>query len=172
MPWYVAWASTPWNGLLRVFIAPPHTIIAAGQEAAAFCRRAHRTVHCTTDKHYSVPCHVIQPLGSIAVDRWIRPLPRLSGAVLQREGAWLRAPLRKLSGCPAGQFGAHQTGTVHCSVHHQCAGWLPSTWISLVISFGFFFLSLGLLSFFMSSFEVLHPQCLSPILFTSYELQT
>jgi hypothetical protein len=29
------------------------------------------------------PGHVSRPLGSIAVDRWIRPLPRLSGAIAQ-----------------------------------------------------------------------------------------
>jgi hypothetical protein len=36
--------------------------------------------------------------------------------------AWGRlsvAPLRRLSGCPTGQSGAHRTGTVHCQVRHQ-----------------------------------------------------
>jgi hypothetical protein len=41
-------------------------------ESWLLCRRAHRTVWC--------PGHVSRPLVSVAVDRWIRPLPRLSGA--------------------------------------------------------------------------------------------
>jgi hypothetical protein len=53
MPWYVSWAPTPWNGRLGVFIASP-TLLAVGQKATAFCRRAQRTVRCTPDKHYSL----------------------------------------------------------------------------------------------------------------------
>jgi hypothetical protein len=60
-------------------------------------------------------CHVSRLLESIAVDRWIRPSPRMSvrctpdSPVLQPEGAWLWAPLRS----------AHRTYTVHCLVCHQ-----------------------------------------------------
>jgi hypothetical protein len=108
-------------------------------EAAAFYRRAHRTstIHCP------VPCHVCRPLGSVAVDRWIRPLSRLSGA---HQTVWCYSPrapivgLRRLSGCPTGQFGAHRTGTVHCPVHHQCAGCLPSSSMSSLILWASFVL--------------------------------
>jgi hypothetical protein len=81
MSWYVAWAPTPWNGRLGVFIGSP-TLLAVGHKAAAFYRWAHRTVQCAPNIHCSLSgaCHVSQPLGSVAVDRWIRPLPRLSGA--------------------------------------------------------------------------------------------
>jgi hypothetical protein len=54
-----------------VFIASP-TILAIGQKSCCFCLRAHQTVRC--------PSHVSQPLRSVTVDRWIRPLPRLSCA--------------------------------------------------------------------------------------------
>jgi hypothetical protein len=81
MPWYVAWGPTPSNGWLGVFIASP-TLLAVGQKAAAFCRRAHQTVQRARDIHCSVfgACHVSRPLGSVAVDRWIRPLAILSSA--------------------------------------------------------------------------------------------
>jgi hypothetical protein len=85
-----------------VFIASP-TLLAIGQKASAFCRRAHRTVRCTPDS--LVPCHVSRPLGSVAVDRWIRPLPRQFGATAQAD-----SPMH------TGQ------GTVHCPMHHQYAG--------------------------------------------------
>jgi hypothetical protein len=48
---------------LGVFIAPT-TILAVG---CAFCRRAHRTQHCSV----SGACHVSYSLGFVAVDRWI-----------------------------------------------------------------------------------------------------
>jgi hypothetical protein len=38
------------------------------------------SAHRTSTVHCLVPCRVRRPLGSVAVDRWIRPLPRLSGA--------------------------------------------------------------------------------------------
>jgi hypothetical protein len=40
-----------------------------------------------------------------------------SGAIAR--GRLSAAPLRKLSGCPTGQSGAHQTCIVHCQVRHQ-----------------------------------------------------
>ena len=53
------------------------------------------------------------------------------------------------------------------------AGWQPLSWISSLISSGFFVLEYWTpMHLFMSSFEVLHPHCLGPILFTSCELQT
>jgi hypothetical protein len=62
-------------------------------------------------------------------------------------------------------------GTVHCSVCHQGTGWLPTSWISSLIFWASFVLESWTSKLF-SSFEVLHPQCLSPILFASCELQT
>jgi hypothetical protein len=58
------------------------SLLAVGQKTTAFCRRAHRIVWCASDIHCSLSgvYHVNRPLGSVAVDRWIRPLPRLSGA--------------------------------------------------------------------------------------------
>jgi hypothetical protein len=61
---------------------------------------------------------------------------------------------------------------VHCSVRHQALADCPSLgflrwffWASFVLESWTFML------LFMSSFEVLHPHCLSPILFLSCELQ-
>jgi hypothetical protein len=69
MPWYVAWPSTPPSGRLEIFIAFPLNY-SCWIESYSFRRRAHRTctVHCT------VPWPR-RPLGSVAVYRWIRPLP-------------------------------------------------------------------------------------------------
>jgi hypothetical protein len=84
--------------LVEGYLYPPHTIVAVGQkqqlsvDGCTGQSGAHRTiiVHCP------VPCHVSRPLGSIAVDRWIRPLPRLSGATTRECPVW--ASLRKLPG--------------------------------------------------------------------------
>jgi hypothetical protein len=40
-----------------------------------------------------------------------------SGATAR--GRLFAAPLRRLSGCPTGQSGAHRTGPVYCPVRHQ-----------------------------------------------------
>jgi hypothetical protein len=65
---------------MGVFIAP--TLLAVGQKATTFYRWAHRTFWCAPDIHCSLSgaCHVSRSLGYVAVDRWIQPLPRLSGA--------------------------------------------------------------------------------------------
>jgi hypothetical protein len=49
-------------------------------EATTFFRRptGHSGAHRTSTVHCSVPYHISRPLGSVAVDCWIRPLPRLS----------------------------------------------------------------------------------------------
>jgi hypothetical protein len=80
------------------FIASP-TLLAIGQKATTFCRWAHRTVWCAPDIHCSLSdaCHVSRSLGSVAVDRWIQPLPRLSDA---HRTVWcyrLRVPIVGLS---------------------------------------------------------------------------
>jgi hypothetical protein len=110
-----------------VFIASPK-LLAVGQKTTTFCRRAHWTVRCAPDIHCSLSgaCHVSRPLGSVAVDRWIQPLPDCpvhtgqSGAIARERLLW--ASLCRLFGCPTGHSGAHQTGTVHCPVCHQGAG--------------------------------------------------
>jgi hypothetical protein len=133
MPWYVAWAPTHWNGQLGVFTAFPHNY-SHWTEAAAFCRRAHRksTVHCP------VPCHVSRPLGSIAVNRWIRLLLRQSGA------HWTvrcYSPMAPHCGPLYADYLVHtEHVNVHCPVHHQCTGWLPTSWISLLIPWASFVL--------------------------------
>jgi hypothetical protein len=84
-----------------IFIAPHN--YSRWTEAAAFCRRAHRTrtVHCP------VPYHVSRPLGSVAVDHWIRSL-------------W--ASLRRLLGVPPDSLVHTRQVTVHYLVHYQCVG--------------------------------------------------
>jgi hypothetical protein len=80
MPWYVACAPTPSNGRLGVFIASP-TIIAVGQKQQL-------SVDMRTGQVlFIVRCHghVSRPLGSAAVNRWIRLLPYC--LVLQPESA-------------------------------------------------------------------------------------
>jgi hypothetical protein len=80
MPCYVSWAPTPWYGQLGVFIASP-TIIVVGQKQQFFVdgRTGQSGAHQICTVHCLVPYHVNRPLGSVAVDRWIWPLPRLSG---------------------------------------------------------------------------------------------
>jgi hypothetical protein len=81
--------------------------------------------------------HVSRPLAPVAVDRW-RLWQSTVGSDRCRlphgtpdspvhtgqSGATARerlpaASLRRLSGCPTGQSGAHRTGAVHCPVRHQ-----------------------------------------------------
>ena len=124
--------------------------------------------------------HVSRPLAPVAVDRWIRPLPSArwhtgqSGAHRTVRCYSQRAPVCGLSAqtvrCLTGQSGAHRTPM---SGAPPGAGWQPLSWISSLISSGFFVLEYWTpMHLFMSSFEVLHPHCLGPILFASCELQT
>jgi hypothetical protein len=53
MPWYVSWAPTPPNGRLGGIYSLPHNY-SRWIEVAAFCWRAHRTVQCTSNIHYSL----------------------------------------------------------------------------------------------------------------------
>jgi hypothetical protein len=116
------------------------------------------------------PSHVSRPLGSIAVDRWIWLLPRLSGAIARE--CLVAGLSAQIAWYPTGQSGAHRIGIVHCPVRHRSAGWLPTSWISSLFLLGFFCSwALDFYASFRSSFEVLYPQCLSPILFASCELQ-
>jgi hypothetical protein len=149
MPWYVAWAPTPWNGRLGVFIASTHNY-SRWIESNNFLRTGQSGAHRTSTVHCPVPCHASRPLGSVAVDRWIRPLPRLSGAHRIARCYNPRAPVVGLSAqtarCPTRQSGAHRTG--YCLV----SGAPPVRWLTahfmdfFVVSFGLLFLlSLGLL---------------------------
>jgi hypothetical protein len=89
--------------------------------------------------------------------------------VLQPESAFLR-PL--CADCPV----PHRTVRCTPDTDVRCATWRWLTalsWFSSLISSGFFVLeSWTSMHLFMSSFEVLHPHCLGPILFASCELQT
>jgi hypothetical protein len=114
-----------------VFIASP-TIIVVGHKQQLFVDgrtgQAMFTVWC--------PSHVSRPLGSIAVDRWIRPLPRLSGA---HRIVWCYSPRVPRCGplcadCPM----SHRTG--YCSLSGAPPGrWLTAHFMDLFIVFlGFF----------------------------------
>jgi hypothetical protein len=89
--------------------------------------------------------HVSRPLAPVAVDRWIRPLPSArwhtgqSGAHRTVRCYSQRAPACGLSAqtvrCLTGQSGAHRTSM---SGAPPGAGWQPISWISSLISSGFF----------------------------------
>jgi hypothetical protein len=118
--------------------------------------------------------HVSRPLAPVAVDRWIRPLPSARWHTGQ-SGATARerlsaASLRRLSG-------ASPDSPVHtghrCPVRHLALADSPRLGFLRWFLRASLFLSIGLLCIFLlSSFEVLHPHCLGPILFASCELQT
>jgi hypothetical protein len=56
-----------------VYIAPT-TIIAVGQKAVAFCRRAHRKVRCTPDTTlFIVRCLPRQPTVGVCINRPLDP---------------------------------------------------------------------------------------------------
>jgi hypothetical protein len=117
--------------------------------------------------------HVSRSLAPVAVDRWIRPLPSARWHTGQ-SGATARerlsvASLRRLSDVSPDSpvHTGHQ-----CPVRHQALADSPFSWISSLISSDFFVLEYWTpMHLFMSSFEVLHPHCLGPILFASCELQ-
>jgi hypothetical protein len=123
MSWYVAWSPTPLNVCLGGIYRLP-TLLAVGQKAAAFCRRAHQIVRCAPDIHYSLSgvCHVSRSLGSVAVDLWIRPLPRLSGA---HRTVWCYSPRAPVVGLSAQTVRvSHHTG--YCSL----SGVAPGRWLT------------------------------------------
>jgi hypothetical protein len=124
--------------------------------------------------------HVSRPLAPVAVDCWIRLLPSArwhtgqSGAHrtvrCYSQRAPDRGPSAQTARCLTGQSGAHRTPMFGVP---PGAGCQPLSWISSLISSGFFVLEYWTpMHLFMSSFEVLHPHCLSPILFAFCELQT
>jgi hypothetical protein len=180
MPWYVAWAPTPWNGRLGGIYSLPHNY-SRWTKAVAFYRRVHRTVRRTPENtvHCPVPCHVSGPLGSVVVDRWIWPLPRLSSA---HQTVWcynLRAPGcgPLYADCLVSHWSIHWT--VWCIPDKHCSLFgaprvrrLTTHFLDFFVVSSGFFCSwvLDFYASFMSSFEVLHPQFLSPILFASCEL--
>jgi hypothetical protein len=110
----------------------------------------HRTVRCTTGQLLcSVRCTPRQPTVGACSSRpldptvVVCPVPTVRCPTGQ-SGATARerlsvASLRRLSGCPIGQSGAHRTGTVHCPVRHQALANSPLQ--------GFFFDFFGLLLF-------------------------
>jgi hypothetical protein len=74
IPWYVAWAPTLENGRLGWYLLPPIPKLAVGQKAAAFCRRVHRTVRCTTGQPLcSVRCTPRQPTVGACSSRPLDP---------------------------------------------------------------------------------------------------
>jgi hypothetical protein len=143
MPWYVSWAPTPWNGRLVVFLVSPHNY-SRWTEATTFYRRAHTGqsgAHRTCTVHCPVPCHISRPLVFVAVDRWVQPLPRLSGAIAWERSFW--ASLCRLHVVPPNSPVHTGYVTVHCPVGHQCVGWHVTVHCLRLL-----FLSLGLLCFF------------------------
>jgi hypothetical protein len=139
-------------------------------ERCCFYRRAHRIIRCPPDMH----CSWSGALATSA-DRWIRPLAdflvHIGQSYATARGCQVVGPSAQTAWCPTGQSGAHQTG--YCSL----SGAPPERWLTAHF-IDFFAVSFGLLSSwvldfytsFMSLFEVLHPQCLSPIMFASCEL--
>jgi hypothetical protein len=107
MSWYVAWAPTPWNGRLGVFIASPHNY-------NRWTEASDSPVH-TGHALFTVrwPGHVSRPLGSVAADCWIRLLPRLSGAHRTVRCYFPRAPV-------VGPLCAD------CLVSHRTVRWITS----------------------------------------------
>jgi hypothetical protein len=142
----------------------------------------HRTVRCTTGHcTVDVRCTPRQPTVGACSSRPLDPTVAVcplahrtvrctpDSPVLQPESACLR-PL--CADCPV----PHRTVRCTPDTDVRCATWRWLTalsWISSLISSGFFVLeSWTSMHLFMSSFEVLHPHCLGPILFASCELQT
>jgi hypothetical protein len=98
------------------------TIIVVGQKQQLSIdgRTGQSGAHRANTVHCPVLCHVSRPLGSVAVDCWMRPLPD-SSVHTGQSGATARerplsASLRRLFGCLTGQSGAHRIGIVHCSL--------------------------------------------------------
>jgi hypothetical protein len=97
------------------YLQTPPTIITIGQkqQLSVDGRTGQSGAHRTSTVHCPVPYHVSRPLGSVAIGRWIRQLPRLSDA---HRTVWCyspRAPIVGLSAqtgrCPTRQSSAHQT---------------------------------------------------------------
>ena len=98
MPWYVSWALTPPNDRLGAIYSLPHTS-SCWTESSNFLSTGTpdspvRTRHTCS---LSGACHVSRLLNSVAVDHWIRPLTRLSGAHRTIRCYGLRAPFVGLS---------------------------------------------------------------------------
>jgi hypothetical protein len=137
MPWYVAWAPTPPNGRLGVFIASP-TIIAVGQKQQLFVDGrtrqfgAHRTstVHCPVSwpRQPTVRVYSSRPLDP-TVTQTVGCTP--DSPVLQPESARC-GPL--CADCPV----SHRTG--YCSLSGAPPGhWRTAHFMDyFVVSLGFF----------------------------------
>jgi hypothetical protein len=122
------------------------------------------TVHCL------VPATLADHWGlqqsTVGSDHFLTVRCTLDSLVLQPEDACSRAPLRRLSDCPTRQL----LFTVWCATRRWLTAFLGFLrrffWASFVLE------SWTSMLLFMSSFKVLHPHCLSPILLASCELQT
>jgi hypothetical protein len=128
MPWYVAWAPTPSNGRLGVFIAFP-TLLAVGQKSTSFYRQVHWTVRCTMDTHCSLSGAVpLQPTVGVYSSRLLDPtIAKLSGAHQTVRCYSPSAPICRpfYADCPgvSPDSSVHTgQGTVHCPVRHEGAG--------------------------------------------------
>jgi hypothetical protein len=161
MPWYVAWSPTPSNGRLGGIYSLPHTS-SRWTESNSFLSTG------TPDKHCSVSDALPrQPIVEVCSSRPLDlTVAWLSGAHWTVWCCSPRAPIYRplCVDCPDVQPDSpvhtrHALCNVRCATRaladcplHGFLRWF----FGLLL-----FLSLGLLS----SFKVLHPQCLSPILF-------
>jgi hypothetical protein len=177
MPWYVAWAPTPWNGWLEGIYSLLLQLYSLDRSSNFFSMGAPDSQVHTEHALFTVwcPSHISRPLRSAAVDRWIRPLPRLSGAPRTVRWCSLRAPVcgSLYTDCPVSHQIVRCTADMYCSLSGApLVCWLIALFMDFFAGSLGFFCSwvLDLYALFMSSFEVLHPQCLSPILFASCEL--
>jgi hypothetical protein len=154
----------------EVFIASSHNY-SRWTEAAAFCRRAHRTIQCPPDMQCSLSGALPrQPTDGVCSSQ------RLDPTITQT--IWCYNPRAPGYGTLCTDCHASHR-TVWCTPNKllftvRCATSAPANYPLhgfLRCFFGLLlFLSLGFLQFLMSSFEVLYPQCLSPIIFTLCEL--
>jgi hypothetical protein len=176
MPWYVAWAPTPWNGRLGGIYSLPHDY-SRWTEVVAFCRRTHRIVRCPPDMHCSLSAALPrQPTVGVCSSRPLDPTVTQTVSAHRTVRCYSpRAPVVGLSAqtarCPTGQSGAHWT------CYYSLSGVPPVRWLTahfmdfFVVSFGLLFLlSLGLLHIFYDFFWGVASSCLSLILFASCEL--
>jgi hypothetical protein len=111
---------------------------------------ANRTWHCSLFGAR----HVNRPLGSVAVDHWIRPLPRLSDAHRTIRCYSPRAPTCRplYAGCPGVPPDSPvHTGQILFTVLCATRRWLTALFLDFFAdSFELLlFLSLGLLCFFI-----------------------
>jgi hypothetical protein len=146
MPWYVAWAPTPWNGRLGGIYRPQPHFLAVEQKAAAFYRQAHRTVRCALDRAlFTVWCLPRQPTVGVCSNRLLDPIVRYCSSRAPVYGALCADYPVVPPESPV------HTGQVLCTVRCATRRWLTALFLDFFAdSFGLLlFLSLGLLCFFL-----------------------